>query len=119
MDAALKVLVFSKSSDGNEALLNGLGDGGFDTEWEWINDSGIMEEALDSESWDLMLSDDSLSTFDSLKILAALADAGLTIPYIVVSPGIGMDRAVKLMKAGCADIIRHNEIGRASCRERV
>ena len=112
MDAALKVLVFSKSSDGNEALLNGLGGGGFDTEWEWINDCGVMEEILDSESWDLILSDDSLSILDSIKTLAALDDAGLAVPYIVVSPGIGMDRAVELMKAGCADIIRHNDAER-------
>ncbi len=114
MDAALKVLIFSKSSDGIEALLSGLGDGKFDIEWEWINDSdsGDMAEAFDSESWDLMLSDDSLATFDSLKTLAALADTGRTVPYIVVSPGIGMDRAVELMKAGCADIIRHNDAGR-------
>ena len=110
--AALKVLIFSKSSDGSEALLGGLGGGGFDTEWEWINNRDAMMKALDSKSWDLMLSDDSLSNFDSIKTLAALADAGPALPYIVVSPGIDMDRAVELMKAGCADIIRHNDAGR-------
>lgn len=113
MDATLKVLLFSKSSDGSEALLGGLGgDGGFHIEWKWIGDSGAMAEALDSESWDLMLSDDSLSPFDSLKILAALSDAELTIPYIVVSPDVSMDRAIELMKVGCADIIRNNDTGR-------
>lgn len=113
MNTALKVLVFSKSSDDARALLSGLdGDGGFDTEWKWIDGRGGIAEVLDCKSCDLMLSDDSLSPFDSLKILAALADAGLAVPYIVVSPDVSMDRAIELMKAGCADIVRHNDTGR-------
>jgi len=112
VNAALKVLVFSYSHPSADDLVAGLRDGGFAVDWKRVETREDLGLLLNGEPWDLILSDDTLVTFDAAMALGVLVDAGREIPFIVISSTIGKFRAVDLMKAGAADIISPGETGR-------
>ena len=59
-----------------------------------------MDEALATQSWDLVIADYSLPRFSGLAALKLLQEKGIDLPFIVVSGTIGEDIAVAAMKAG-------------------
>lgn len=61
---------------------------------------------------DLILSDFSLPQFDGKTALELMKARGLDIPFIIVSGCIGEDMAVECMKAGAADYLLKDRLGR-------
>ena len=60
----------------------------------------------------MIVSDHSLPGFSAPEALEILKQAGLDIPFIVISGNIGEETAIQLMKSGARDCIMKDHLGR-------
>jgi hypothetical protein len=71
-----------------------------------------LREALETQEWDLILSDFSLPTLDAMDVLRFLASTDLDLPCIIVSGTIGEEAAVNALKSGADDFIVKDRLAR-------
>jgi signal transduction histidine kinase len=64
------------------------------------------------EPWDLILSDYHLPAFNGVEALHLVRQAGLALPFILVSGQIGEDTAVDAMRSGAADYLLKANLAR-------
>jgi signal transduction histidine kinase len=62
--------------------------------------------------WDAILSDYNLPGFTGIDALAMVRDAGLALPFILVSGAIGEDTAVEAMRNGASDYLLKQNLAR-------
>ena len=108
----LKVLIVEDSPDDLELLLIELRRGGYIPQYRCVVNRLDMEQALDEQEWDLILSDYSLPAFSGPAALEVWKKRGLDIPFIVVSGMIGEETAVEMMKAGASDYLMKGRLAR-------
>lgn len=109
---ALAVLLVEDSDSDAALVLRCLEKAGFDTHALRVESAAAMRAALAERSWDLVIADHSLPGFSSEAALTLLHDAGLDLPFIIVSAHIGEEAAVALMRAGAHDYVMKSELGR-------
>ncbi len=112
MNKKLRVLVVEDSEDDYLLVQRTLKKGGYDVECLRVDNAGAMSAALESSSWDLVISDYSMPQFDGLKALRLLQKYKLDIPFIIVSGVIGENVAVEAMKSGAHDYLLKNNLRR-------
>jgi PAS domain S-box-containing protein len=113
MGTPLKVLFVEDSENDALLLLRELRRGGYEPRSRRVDTAGDMEAALGEEDWDLVISDHSMPSFDSLAALNLLRDRGFPdLPFIIVSGRIGEDAAVSAMKAGAHDYLMKDNLAR-------
>jgi PAS domain S-box-containing protein len=71
-----------------------------------------MTDALNRNSWDIILSDFAMPSFDGLQGLSILKRSGRDIPFIIVSGTMGEERAVLAIKAGANDYLIKGDLAR-------
>lgn len=71
-----------------------------------------LRQALDTQEWDLVISDFSLPTLNAMDVLSVLATSGLDLPCIVISGTIGEEAAVDALKSGANDFIVKDRLAR-------
>ncbi|MEW8624655.1 MAG: response regulator [Candidatus Thiodiazotropha sp.] len=71
-----------------------------------------LAHALTDPSWDLVITDHNMPSFDSEEVLKMVNDANGDIPVIIVSGSIGEELAVSMMKCGAADYIMKSNLTR-------
>jgi DNA-binding NtrC family response regulator len=108
----LRVLIVEDSPDDVTLLVRILRKGGFEPSLERVETEDSMRSALLEKSWDIILSDYRMPTFDGLRALAVLKESGLDIPLIIVSGTIGEEIAVEAMKAGACDYVMKDNLPR-------
>lgn len=110
MSNLLRVLIVEDSE--NDASLLGLQlkSGGYDPVVKRVETSKTMSAALDSEGWDLVISDYSMPQFSGGEALAICRKKGLDIPFILVSGRIGEAQAVEIVKAGAHDYVPKDDL---------
>jgi PAS domain S-box-containing protein len=86
--------------------------GGFQVDFERVETHAAMTAALETQQWDLIISDYALPLFGGDAALALYRDSGMDAPFIFVSGALGEDRAVDLIKAGAHDVIMKNHLAR-------
>ena len=64
-----------------------------------------FETALGQKTFDLIISDFSIPSYDGLSALAAARNAQAQVPFIFVSGTIGEERAVESLKNGATDYV--------------
>ena len=68
-----------------------------------------FQRRLRTASYDVILADYHLPDWTGMDALAAVREAGLDIPLILVTGTLGEGRAVECLKAGAADyVVKHN-----------
>ena len=112
MSKALRVLCVEDSEDDSLLLLRELRKGGYDPVWERADTAEAMSVALEEGSWDLVLSDFDMPGFSAPAALNLVQQAGLDLPFIVVSGVIGDEQAVAMMKAGAHDYVLKDNLKR-------
>ncbi len=112
MASALKLLIVEDSEDDALLLVRQVRKGGFDPTVLRVDSLKAMAEALEGESWDVVVSDYRLPGFTARSVLRLMEQSGKDIPFIVVSGAIGEVRLVSLMKAGAHDVIMKNSLAR-------
>jgi diguanylate cyclase (GGDEF)-like protein len=105
------VLLIEDSSADAELMLEALREGGLDPTWRRVETKEEYLTELNTPP-DVILSDFSLPQFDGKAALLLMKARGLDIPFIIVSGCIGEDVAVECMKAGAADFLLKDRLGR-------
>ena len=113
MGEPLKILLVEDSENDALLLLRQLRRGGYEPTLERVDTAEAMEAALDGREWDLVISDHSMPTFNSVAALDLLRRKGFVdLPFIIVSGQIGEDAAVAAMKAGAHDYLMKDNLAR-------
>ena len=112
MAQTLRILLIEDSEDDAELLLRELRRAGYIPSAKRVASAAAVTAALDSESWDLIISDYVMPGFDGLEALALYRERRLDVPFIVVSGHIGEEIAVSAMQAGADDYLMKDRMAR-------
>jgi two-component system sensor histidine kinase UhpB len=108
----LRVLIVEDSPDDAELICRELRRGGYALSVERVYTAEKMTEALGQRTWDLVISDHSMPTFNAPQALRILQGSGLDLPFIILSGSIDEEIAVSAMKAGAHDFITKDRLTR-------
>jgi len=108
----IRVLVVEDSEFDARILIGTLKQGGYDPVWKRVENASTMREALQQETWEVVLSDYNLPEFSAPDALRLLQESGLDLPFVIISGGIGEDVAVAAMKAGAHDYLMKGNLAR-------
>jgi PAS domain S-box-containing protein len=112
MKLPLRVLIVEDSEYDAELLVNELDRSGYHLIVELVDTSATMNAALDKQSWDIIIADYTLPSFNAPAALTLLKEKDLDLPFIIVSGSIGEDIAVRAMKAGAHDYLMKDNLAR-------
>lgn len=113
MSQKLRVLVVEDSLDDTLLLVRHLtSEGDYEVDFTRVETAEAMRNALQSESWDVVLSDYKMPLFSGPQALNILKECKLDIPFIIVSGSIGEEVAVEVMKAGSHDYVMKDNLAR-------
>src|SRR5258708_23498010 len=84
-----------------ELVMHELKSAGFDFSLTRVDNRADYAAALDSQL-DIILADYSLPQFNAIEALKMRNDAGIDVPFIIVSGSIGEDVAVEAIQNGAA-----------------
>src|SRR5688572_18718965 len=108
----LRLLLVEDSEDDARLLLRELERGGYEVDFTRVETRAAMQAALDSQTWDVVISDYSLPQFSAPQALDTLQVSNVDLPFIIVSGTIGEDTAVAALKAGAHDFLIKNSLAR-------
>jgi len=111
MSTSLNLLLLEDSSADAELMIEALRDAGFDPTFRRVDTKDAYLRELDQPP-DFILSDYSMPQFTAQDALSLMKERGLDLPFIIVSGCIGEDMAVECMKAGAADYLLKDRLGR-------
>ena len=111
MATPIKLLLVEDSQDDADLLLAELRRAGFAPEWKRVEtELDYLAELKNSP--DIILADYSMPEFSGLRAVKLLREAGLDIPFILISGTVGEDLAVEAMKHGVSDYLLKDRIAR-------
>ncbi len=108
----LRLLLVEDSEDDAQLLLRELQRGGYEVESMRVETQAAMQAALDSQTWDVVISDYSMPQFSAPQALDTMQASNVDLPFIIVSGTIGEDTAVAALKAGAHDFLIKNSLAR-------
>ena len=111
MSTSLNLLVLEDSAADAELMIEALRESGFDPAFRRVETRDAYLRELDQPP-DFILSDYSMPQFTAQDALQLMKERGLDLPFIIVSGCIGEDMAVECMKAGAADYLLKDRLGR-------
>src|SRR3989475_10888383 len=100
----LRLLILEDRPEDAELALRELRRAGFDPSWRRVDDEAGFKANLDPEL-DLILADYHQPQFDALRGLKLMHEAGLEIPFVIVSGAVGDDLAVAAVRQGAMDYV--------------
>jgi len=77
-----------------------------------IETADAMRAALETGTWDVVLSDFNLPGFGAPEALAIQEEVAPDLPFVVVSGLIATEDAVEIMRSGADDIVRKEDLAR-------
>lgn len=108
----LRVLLIEDSASDAALLLRQLRKGGLDVQHTRVENAQDLLSALQSQDWDVVISDYHLPQFDAEAALHIVKDYDADLPFIVVSGTVGEDTAVRMMKSGAHDYLLKDKLAR-------
>src|SRR5437899_12014828 len=106
----LRLLILEDRPEDAELALRELRRAGFDPSWRRVDDEAGFKANLNPEL-DLIIADYHQPDFDALRALKLMQEAGLEIPFIIVSGAIGEDLAVSVGRLGGLDYVIKGRVG--------
>src|SRR6202165_2815097 len=107
----LRLLILEDRPEDADLALRQLRRAGFDPTWRRVEDEQGFKANLDPEL-DLIIADYHQPQFDALRALKLMQEAGLEIPFVLVSGAVGEDMAVAAVRLGAADYVLKDRLGR-------
>ena len=111
MPEILRVLLVEDEEADAELIVRELRRAGFQPVWNRVETEALFLEHL-GQSYDIILSDNRLPQFSAAQALSHVRGLGSDIPFVVVSAAIGEEQAVALLRAGAADYLMKDRLGR-------
>ena len=111
MSTSLNLLLLEDSPADAELMIEVLRESGFDPTFRRVESKDAYLRELDQPP-DFILSDYSMPQFTARDALRLMKERGLDLPFIIVSGCIGEEMAVECMKAGAADYLLKDRLGR-------
>lgn len=105
MGSPIRVLLIEDSEDDAILLVRGLKRQGFDTTLKRVDTPEAMSNALDTQKWDIVLSDYSMPRFNTIEALKMLKDKDIDLPFIIVSGAITPEDEEKARLEGARDYV--------------
>lgn len=112
MSGALDVLVIEDSEKDAALILRELRKSGRTISARRVATAKALARALAARRWDLVLADFELPGFDGFAALELVRRSDGDVPCVVVSGRIGEEVAVEAMRAGAADFVPKDRLGR-------
>lgn len=112
MDRRLRVLILEDVPADAELELHELEKAGLRFEHRVVARRDEFLLAIEQFAPDIILSDYSLPQFDGLSALALVLDRAPQIPFVMVTGAMTEETAVECMKAGAADYVLKEHLGR-------
>ena len=107
----IRLLILEDRPEDADLALHQLRRAGFDPSWRRVEDEQGFRANLDPEL-DLIIADYHQPNFDALRALKLLQEAGLEIPFVIVSGAIGEDLAVAAVRLGASDYVLKDRLAR-------
>ena len=108
----LKILHLEDLSSDAELVKRVLIKGNLDFELMLTDNRVGFLHALDNFKPDVILSDHSLPSFDSIEAIHIVKERGIKVPFILITPTISEEFAVEVMKEGAWDYILKDRLQR-------
>ncbi|MGF1933646.1 MAG: putative bifunctional diguanylate cyclase/phosphodiesterase [Nostoc sp. ChiQUE02] len=112
MSEPLNVLMVEDSETDAMLVIHELRRGGFNPIWQRVQTAQELHTALNSSTWDAIISDYRLPGFNAFMALEIAKQSQKDIPFILVSGTIGEVSAVEMMKAGAHDYVMKDNLNR-------
>jgi len=112
MTTTLRVLQVEDSESDAALIVRFLEQGGFEVSAQRVQEAEEMTAALVRTPWDVIICDYHLPRFGCLGALRVLHEAGLDIPFIVISGAIGEETAAEMMRLGAQDYLMKSNLVR-------
>ncbi|WDT75276.1 MAG: response regulator [Candidatus Manganitrophus sp.] len=112
MEKSLRVLIVEDSEDDTALVLETLKERDFHPVYKRVETPEEMIAALRQSPWDVVVSDYTMPRFNALAAMRLIKEAGLDIPFIIVTGSIGEEIAVRAMKAGAHDYMMKDNLSR-------
>lgn len=111
-NSPLRVLIIDDSADDALLLMRVLRHAGFDPQAQRVQTAQTLLAALESATFDLVLSDWSMPEFSAQAAFALLRERDLDLPFIIVSGTVGEETAVEALRAGAHDFVLKDKLTR-------
>jgi signal transduction histidine kinase len=112
MGRPLRALLVEDNERDAAIVVRELKRGGYELTHERVETASAMTDALARQAWDIVLSDYSMPQFSALAAVSLVAEAGLDLPFIVISGAVGEEAAVEVMRAGAHDFLLKHKLTR-------
>ncbi len=106
MQNPIKILYLYEEECDLLAINETLQKAGFSFEKKMVNSKEKFEKSLGEFLPDIILSEETTSSFSSLDALQILKTKGLKIPLILVSGQLPIEQIIEIIKAGASDYVR-------------
>ncbi len=108
----LSVLIVEDAEIDAGLMVHELKRFGYTVSWQRVDSAVRLKEALQSQCWDVVLSDYAMPRFSGLEALRIVRDADMDLPFILISGTIGEEIAVEAMHAGANDYLLKDRMAR-------
>jgi two-component system, cell cycle sensor histidine kinase and response regulator CckA len=108
----LRALIIEDYEDDALILVRELKHGGFDVEFKRVDKAAVLKSTLETDDWDLVISDFSLPGFSGMDALKLVRSLGSELPFIFVSGTMGEETAVAALKDGAQDYLVKSNLNR-------
>lgn len=113
MHQSLKVLIVEDSTFDAEAILRSLRQVGYElADTLVVDDPDELAQALARRSWDIVISDYVMPTFNGTQALEIYQRYQLDAPFICVSGGIGEEKAAEVIRSGAHNYVSKSHLAR-------
>lgn len=101
----IRPLILEESANEAEALASALRNAGYAVRYKHIEDAEDLQEALDKQSWDLLLAAQQVGDFTANQAISTVKQSGKDIPCIIFGSGRSDALVTESIQAGAADFI--------------
>jgi DNA-binding NtrC family response regulator len=110
MKKDIKILILEDNAADADLVKRQLTKSGMAFVSKIVETRNMFEDALDTFSPHIILSDYSLPAFDAVSAFKIVQNRALHIPFIIISGTIGEENAVMLIKDGVTDFASKNNL---------
>ncbi len=108
----LRILFVEDSEDDVELTIAELSRAGYVIEALRVETGEAMTEAMNTRTWDIIISDFKMPEFSAEGSLTLYKSSGLEIPFIIVSGVVEAEDVVYLLKRGAHDFLNKHSLAR-------